>query len=242
MSPRLLLISSSRIYGQAYMAYCRQELQDFWGPVRDLLFIPCASAEQASYTDRVRAQLEPYGFRIQGLNEVADPLAALQQAAGVFTGGGNTFLLVHTLYALGLMAPLRERVLAGMPYMGSSAGSNLACPTLRTTNDMPIIQPPSFATLNLIRFQINPHYLDPQPDSTHMGETRADRIREFHQLNRTPVLGLREGALLRREGQQLQLLGVSGARLFQAGEPPIEYLPGTDLSFLLEPDSTEAGA
>ncbi|PIQ29256.1 dipeptidase PepE [bacterium (Candidatus Blackallbacteria) CG17_big_fil_post_rev_8_21_14_2_50_48_46] len=233
MSPRLLLISSSRIHGQAYMAYCKHEVQDFWGSTRKLLFIPYASVDHASYTDKVRTFLEPFGFEIQGLNEVSDPHQALLAAEGVFTGGGNTFLLVHSLQTRELMAPLREKVLAGMPYMGSSAGSNIACPTLKTTNDMPIIQPPSFETLNLLPLQINPHYLDPQPDSTHMGESREDRIREFHQLNTSPVLGLREGALLRREGTQLSLLGVAGARLFQAGQASQEFSPGADLSFLL---------
>lgn len=234
MQRRLLLISSSRIHGQEYMAYCRNDVLDFWGPIRELLFIPYASVDQAAYTDMVRSRLEPFGFQIRGLNEVSDPLQALAEAQGVFTGGGNTFLLVHTLYQTGIMAPLRERVLAGMPYMGSSAGSNITCPTLKTTNDMPIIMPPSFETLGLVPFQINPHYLDPDPTSTHMGETRADRIREFHQLNSAPVLGLREGGLLRVEGHQMTLQGVAGMRLFRAGQTPEEFSPGADLSFLLD--------
>lgn len=234
MQKRLLLISSSRIHGQEYMAYCRQDILDFWGPVKELLFIPYASFDQAAYTHMVRSRLEPFGFQIRGLNEVADPLAALAEAQGVFTGGGNTFLLVHTLYQTEVMAALRERVLAGMPYMGSSAGSNITCPTLKTTNDMPIIMPPSFDTLGLVPFQINPHYLDPDPTSTHMGETRADRIREFHQLNSAPVVGLREGGLLRVEGDQMQLLGVAGVKLFRSGESPEEFAPGADLSFLLQ--------
>lgn len=241
MSVRLLLISSSRIYGQEYMAYCQDELKDFWGSSRELLFIPYASTDHAGYTAMVRERLAPLGFQIRGLNESADPLQALSEAEGVFTGGGNTFLLVHTLYARQLMEPLRQCILSGMPYMGSSAGSNLACPTLKTTNDMPIIQPPRFETLNLIPFQINPHYQDPLPDSPHMGETREERLHEFHQLNPVPVLGLREGALLRREGRQLSLQGVAGARLFQAGAPAQEWLPGADLSFLLAETPSHGG-
>jgi dipeptidase E len=233
MSQRLLLISSSRIYGQEYMAYCHQEVSEFWGERREILFIPYAAHDQSTYTNKVRGFLEPFGLKVRGINEFADPHLALAEAQGVFTGGGNTFLLVHTLHRLGLMNPLRERVLAGMPYMGSSAGSNISCPTLKTTNDMPIIQPSSFETLNLVPFQINPHYLDPEPNSTHMGETRADRIREFHQLNSAAVIGLREGGLLQREGQQMSLKGIKGARLFRANQEPEEFLPGDDLSFLL---------
>lgn len=233
MSIRLLLISSSRIYGQEYMAYCQDIVKNFWGSIHEVLFIPYASVDHAAYTAKVRQFLAPLGLRIRGLNETSDPLQALLQAEGVFTGGGNTFLLVHTLYSLQLMAPLRQRILSGMPYMGSSAGANLVCPTLKTTNDMPIIQPPHFEALHVIPFQINPHYHDPWPNSTHMGETREERIREFQQLNPLPVLGLREGALLWREGQALHLQGVAGARLFDVNRPPQEFSPGADLSFLL---------
>ncbi|MEZ0373853.1 MAG: dipeptidase PepE [Candidatus Sericytochromatia bacterium] len=234
MSRKILLISSSRIHGHEYMAYCRQELLDFWGEVRDLLFVPFALKDQASYAEKVKAGLEPWGFKITSLHETADYAAAIASAAGLFVGGGNTFLLTNLLYEHGLMPLIRERVLGGeLRYMGSSAGSNVAGPTMKTTNDMPIVQPPSFDTLNLVPFQINPHYLDPIPGSLHMGETREDRIREFHEWNAAPVLGLREGGLVEISDGTALLKGICGARLFQRGQIPEEYLPGADLSFLL---------
>lgn len=235
MSRKLLLISSSRLHGQDYMAYCRQELDDFWGSTRQLLFIPYALQNHGAYADKVRAGLAPLGFKIHSLHEAEDPQQAVLAAEGLFIGGGNTFLLTRSLYESGLMPLIRERVLTGdLGYMGSSAGSNVACPTMKTTNDMPIVYPPAFEALNLVPFQINPHYLDPDPGSLHMGETRADRIREFHEWNETPVVGLREGGLIEVRGDRARLLGVSGARLFQRQSIPEEFSPGADLSFLLQ--------
>lgn len=235
MSRRVLLISSSRLHGQTYMHYCQQDLYDYWGDVRELLFVPYALQNHDLYAERVRAGLEPMGFKIQAIHETSDPIAAVQKAKGIFIGGGNTFLLTRTLYETGIMPLIRERVMAGdLPYMGSSAGSNVACPTMKTTNDMPIVFPPSFDTLNLVPFQINAHYFDPDPDSTHMGETRADRLREFHEWNTTPVIGLREGGLIEVIGNQATLKGVCGAKLFQAGLVPQEFEPVCDVSFLLD--------
>lgn len=234
MSRKLLLISSSRIHGQGYMEYCRQELLDFWGDIRDVLFIPFALQNHEAYWTNVSRNLQPFGFQISGLHQQADFKQAITSAKGIFIGGGNTFLLTRTLYEHDLLGLIRERVLSGeLRYMGSSAGSNVACPTMKTTNDMPIVQPPSFDALNLVPFQLNPHYLDPNPDSQHMGETREDRIREFHQWNETPVVGLREGGLIDVDGDKATLRGVTGARLFRAGQNPEEYSPGADLSFLL---------
>lgn len=234
MSRQLLLISSSRIFGQSYMEYCRQELNDYWGDQREILFVPYALQDHAAYARNVGTALGALGFQLHSVHEAADPAAAVAEAKGIFIGGGNTFLLIRTLYEKGLLPLIRERVLAGeLRYMGSSAGSNLACPTIKTTNDMPIVYPPSFDALNLVPFQINPHYLDPDPASPHMGETREDRLREFHQWNSTPVVGLREGGLIEVKGQQALLKGVAGARLFRQGQNPEEYSPGADLSFLL---------
>lgn len=235
MSRKLLLISSSRIHGQGYMEYCRQELMDYWGDVRELLYVPFALKDWDAYAAMVKGHLEPLGFKLRPLHQEPDMKAAIAQAKGMSVGGGNTFLLTRTLYELDLIEAIRERVLSGeMRYMGSSAGSNVACPTMKTTNDMPIVQPPSFDTLNLVPFQLNPHYLDPDPGSKHMGETREDRIREFHEWNDTPVVGLREGGLIEVDGDRATLRGVTGARLFRRGMNPEEYAPGADLSFLLK--------
>lgn len=236
MHRRLLLLSTSRIHGQNYMAYCEHTIQAFWGDNREILFVPFAAQNQAAYSQHVRTYLEPMGFSVIGLEDCEDKAAAIAKAGGLFVGGGNTFLLTKTMYQHDLLDRVRERVMAGdMLYMGSSAGSNLACPTMMTTNDMPIVQPPSFETLNLVPFQINAHYHDPDPNSTHMGETRADRLREYHQWNDRPVLGLREGAMVQVNGDQAELLGQFGAKLFQANQEPQELETGTDLSFLLAP-------
>lgn len=238
MITNILLISSSRVHGQRYMGYCESLLQDYWQGVEEILFIPFALQDHAAYTQKVTEALAPMGLRIKGIETTADFTAAVHEAQGIYIGGGNTFLLTQTLYRHQLLAPIRDRVLSGAAkYMGSSAGSNVACPTLKTTNDMPIVYPPSFDTLNLVPFQINAHYLDPAVGDTHQGETREERIREFHQWNTAPVLGLREGALLHvqyKQGEkQAHLKGVQGAKLFQAKQAPQDYVPGDDLSFLL---------
>lgn len=234
MSRRLLLLSTSRVHGQPHMAYCHEDLLRFWGDTRELLFVPFAAQDYAQYAARVRENLEPMGFRVRSLHDCANQACAIREAQGIFVGGGNSFLLLRTLYERELLPVIREQVLSGaLPYMGSSAGSNMACPTLKTTNDMPIVYPPSFDALNLVPFQINPHYQDPDPNSTHMGETREDRLREFHEWNPTPVIGLREGALLEIQGEQISLHGAPGARLFLQGQTPRELRPGDDLGFLL---------
>ncbi|MGV3524947.1 MAG: dipeptidase PepE [Candidatus Sericytochromatia bacterium] len=234
MSRQVLLISTSRIYGQGYMQYCQSEVLDFLGEVRDLLFVPYASQDHQAYFEKVSVHLGAMGIRVSSIHQSADPQTAVSEAQAIFVGGGNTFLLVRSLYEQGLIPVVRERVLSGqLRYMGSSAGSNVAGPTMKTTNDMPIVYPPSFDTFGLVPFQMNPHYQDPLPDSTHMGETREDRIREFHQWNSAPVVGLREGGLIEVQGDTATLTGVSGARLFRAGQEPEEFAVGADLSFLL---------
>jgi dipeptidase E len=231
---RLLLISSSRVHGGGYLDHCEAEIIDFLGGVKQVLFVPFALGNPLEYAGRVRARLGRMGLSVASLHEARDPLAVVQQAESIFIGGGNTFRLLDALYRADLLEAIRRRVEAGSPYLGSSAGSNVACPTISTTNDMPIVQPPSFEALRFVPFNINPHYLDPDPASTHMGETREERIREFHEMNDRTVVGLREGAMLRIEGNQVALRGAVGARVFVKGEPPREFPPGSSLDFLLD--------
>ncbi|MCL4142972.1 UNVERIFIED_CONTAM: hypothetical protein GTU68_003870, partial [Idotea baltica] len=153
------------------------------------------------------------------------------QAKGIFVGGGNSFRLLKTLYDQKLLTPIKAAVQGNIPYMGSSAGTNMACPTIRTSNDMPIVQPPSFDALGFIPFQINPHFIDADPNSTHKGETREQRLAEFHEENSTPVAGLREGSWLEVSGAKIKLCGVTGMKLFRPGLPPEEHSAG-DVSFL----------
>lgn len=232
---RLLLISSSLVHGRGYLDHAEAELRDFLGATRRLLFVPFAQADHAAYTARVQERLAALDLAVTGLHAAAEPLAALAEAGAVFVGGGNTFCLLAELQRRGLLAPLRARVLAGAAYVGSSAGTNLAGRTIGSTNDMPIVWPERPDALGLLPFNLNPHYLDPEPGSTHMGETREVRIREFHEHNPQPVLGLREPAMLRREGDALELRGAAGARLFRRGEAPADLAPGADLNALLRP-------
>lgn len=233
MPRRLLLISNSTNYGEGYLDHVLPEIDGFLGAVRRLVFVPFALKDREGYGAKVRQRLAAIGVEVTTLttDEAGRRMAA--EAEAVFTGGGNTFRLLKTLQDSGLLAALRERVLAGMPYLGSSAGTNIAAPTIRTTNDMPIVEPASFDALGLVPFQINPHYLDPDPASTHMGETREQRIREFHEENATPVVGLREGAWLRIEGDRATLGGIRGARIFRRGVAPEERGTGMALDDLL---------
>ena len=233
MARRLLLISNSTNHGQGYLDHVLQEIDGFLGPVRRLVFVPFALQDRAGYGAKVGERLAAIGVEVATLTADEAGRRLATGAEAVFTGGGNTFRLLKTLQDAGLLAILRERALAGMPYMGSSAGTNIAAPTIRTTNDMPIVEPASFAALGLVPFQINPHYLDPDPGSTHMGETREQRLKEFHEENETPVVGLREGAWLRIEGDRATLGGARGARIFRRGETPEERGTGESLDDLL---------
>ena len=196
--------------------------------------MPYALDDLNDYLAKIRGLMEPWGFTVDSTHEADDPAEAVRAAEAIFVGGGNTFRLLTRLIAMDLLDPLRERVRDGVPYLGSSAGSNMACPTIMTTNDMPIVYPPTFEALDLVPFQINPHYMDVDPDSTHKGETREQRLFEYHEMNPLPIVGLREGSLVRREGNELELRGTVGARLFQQGREPEEYMPGDRLDFLLE--------
>lgn len=221
------------------MEYLLDEVKDFYGNAHEILFIPYARPGGISYDEYTaypRKAFEKVGLKVKGIHEYDDPIKAIEQAEGVFTGGGNTFVLVKTLYDLGIIEPLRKAVGNGLPYMGSSAGSNITGLSVRTTNDMPIVYPPSFDALQLVPFNINPHYLDPDPNSKHQGETRETRINEFHHFNTQMVAGLREGSWLRREGDTLFLKGTLKARLFQQGQAPEEIEPG-DVSYWLKEDN-----
>jgi len=225
---RLLLISNSTLHGSGYLDHCADAIVSFLGPsVRRVLFVPYALFDRDGYAARARTRFEAMGYGLDSIHDVSGGLVtAVDRAEALFIGGGNTFRLLDGLWRHELVDPIRRRVTAGMPYVGTSAGSNVACPSIRTTNDMPIVQPPSFAALNLVPFNINPHYLDPIPGSTHMGETREQRIAEFHEENQEPVVGLREGAWLLVEDSTVQLNGANGARLFRRGQAPEEIATG----------------
>ncbi|MGI8552793.1 MAG: dipeptidase PepE [Dehalococcoidia bacterium] len=211
-----------------------EPIDEFLGDQRSVLFAPYALADQDRYTARIQEVLAPLNVSVVGLDRVPDPAEAIGQAAILFVGGGNSFRLLGAFQRLGLLEIVRRRVRSGaLRYLGSSAGSNLACPTIRTTNDMPIVELPSLKALGLIPFQINPHYQDADPNSTHQGETREQRLLQFLEENDVPVLGLREGAWLRRTGEQALLGGQTGARLFLRGAEPRELREGADLSWLL---------
>ncbi len=232
---RLLLISNSTRHGERYLDHCADAIVSMLSSsIQRVLFVPYALHDHEAYTANVRARFQLMGYAVDGVHNVeGGPVQAVERAQAIFIGGGNTFRLIDALWRDALIDPIRRRVAAGMPYIGTSAGANVACPTIRTTNDMPIVQPPSFAALELTPFQINPHYQDPIPGSTHMGETREQRIAEFHEENTTPVVGLREGAWLRVDGATLTLEGQADLRLFRRGQAPVEYPSGSRLDFLL---------
>jgi dipeptidase E len=219
---RLLLISNSTLHGSGYLDHAEGEIRTFLSEAPPVLFVPFALFDRDAY-------VESMGLSLAGIHRASDPRRAVLEAAALFIGGGNTFRLLKSLQDLSLLEPIRRRVAEGMPYIGSSAGSVVSSPTIRTTNDMPIVEPSSFEALGLVSFQINAHYLDPDPASTHLGETREERLRQFHEENATPVVGLREGTLLRIAGNSVRLLGRAPARIFRRGEDPLEVAPGSSL-------------
>jgi dipeptidase E len=229
---RLLLISNSTLYGSGYLDHAETEIRSFLGDVKRVLFVPYALFDRDKYAATAQARFQKMGYGLTSIHTASDPVQAVSETDAIFIGGGNTFRLLKALYDHELPGPIRERVARGMPYIGSSAGSNVAGPTIKTTNDMPIVQPPSFDALGLVSFQINPHYLDAIPNSTHMGETRQERIMQFHEENDTPVIGLREGAMLRIENGKTILRGSSGARIFRKGVEPQEVTPSAHLDLI----------
>ncbi|MGG5507549.1 MULTISPECIES: dipeptidase PepE [unclassified Myroides] len=231
----IIIASTSTIYDQSYLEYLLPTLQTHFTPGSTIVFIPYARPSGIShdeYTKKVREAFEPIQVQVKGVHEFDNPKEAIQQAAGIFTGGGNTFLLVKQLYAHDLLSTITEVVNQGTPYLGCSAGSNICGLTMETTNDMPITYPPSFKTFGFVPFNINPHYLDPIAGSTHMGETRETRINEFHTINSQPVVGLREGSWLRVSGDTIVLEGSLTARIFEQNKAAYEVEPNTDLSTL----------
>jgi len=232
---KLIIASTSTVHGGSYLDYLLPTLENHFKDCSEILFIPYARPGGIShddYTTNVRLAFAKINIAVKGLHEFENPTEAIQNAQGIFTGGGNTFLLVTQLYENKVMELLAKTVENGTPYLGSSAGSNITGLTMQTTNDMPIIYPPSFKTLGLIPFNLNPHYLDPDMNSKHMGETRETRIKEFHAFNTTPVLGLREGSWLEVTGEKIILKGSLTARLFQQHQSPEELAPESDLAYL----------
>ena len=231
----IIIASTSTLHGGSYLDYLLPELEVHFKNCESILFIPFArpgGISHEQYTKTVSEAFKKININVKGIHEFEDATVAINNAQGIFTGGGNTFLLVTQLYKNNIMTTLAEAVKNGTPYLGTSAGSNICGLSMQTTNDMPIIYPPSFQTLGLIPFNLNPHFLDAEAQSKHMGETRETRIKEFHQYNPQSVLGLREGSWLEVLGNKITLKGDLPARLFQQGKEPIEIETGADLSNL----------
>jgi len=226
---RLLLLSNSTNFGQGYLAHAVAEIRALFDGVPRIAFVPFALHDQDAYTRKARARFQELGIAVDQVSADARGRELLSGAAGVFVGGGNTFRLLDRLQRAELVEPLRRRALSGMPYLGSSAGSNIAAPTIKTTNDMPIVQPRSFDALGFVPFQINPHYIDADPASRHMGETREERLREYLEENDRVVVGLREGSWLEVEGARVTLRGGRAARIFQRGQEPRELAADGEL-------------
>lgn len=225
---KLIIASTSTIYGSGYLEYILPELKTFFKSIDELLFIPYArpsGINYEDYTEVVSVAFKKIKIKVKGIHEFLDTQEAIKNSQAVFVGGGNTFVLVNELYAQNLISPLKEKINMGTPYFGTSAGSNICGLTMQNTNDMPIVYPPSYATLGIIPFNINAHYLDPDLTSTHKGETRATRIKEFHTYNDIPVLGLREGSWLEVLNDEIILRGKLQARLFKQNQNPVELEP-----------------
>ncbi len=234
---KLLLISNSTMPGESYLDYPKNEIKNFLGEKsKTAVFIPYAAVTFSYdvYCEKVEERFAEIGHHVVGIHTFDNPIKAIRDAEVIVVGGGNTWQLVRMLHEQKLMNPIREKAFNGTPYIGWSAGSNVACPTLRTTNDMPIIDPLGFECTHLIPFQINPHYLDANPEG-HGGETREQRIEEFLEINPAIyVAGLREGTMFKVEGENIELIGSRNCRVFKKGETPVEYSPGDDLNFLLK--------
>ena len=231
----LLIASTSTLANEDYLEYLLPELELHFQNCKTILFIPYARPGGIShdeYTAKIGLTFAKINKKVIGIHEFEDASLAIKNAEGIFTGGGNTFVLVSQLHQKNIMAILSEVIKKGTPYLGTSAGSNICGLTMQTTNDMPIVYPSSFQTLGVIPFNLNPHYLDPDTNSNHMGETRETRIKEFHAYNSVPVLGLREGSWLDVKGDKITLKGNLTARLFKQNQTPLELDTESDLSSL----------
>lgn len=230
---RLLLISNSTNAGEPYLDYPKYEIKKFLGDIKSVLFIPYAGVTSSydEYEAKVANRLAEVGVEVKSIHHFSNPVEAAENAQAIVVGGGNTFRLLERIQANGLIDVVRKKVMLGTPYVGWSAGSNMACPTIKTTNDMPVIEPQSFNAFNLVPFQINPHYLDAHPDG-HAGETREQRIEEFVELNReVTVVGLRESCMILVEGGQYKLIGPHPVRVFKFGQQPQEVTDFAVLKF-----------
>ncbi|KAL5011489.1 hypothetical protein ScPMuIL_010040 [Solemya velum] len=237
MTRRLLLISNSTTHGSGYLDHCKEQIKQFLTEkIQTVLFVPYALHDHEGYEATAKKAFVSLGYQLESIHRKTDPVTAVGSAEAIFIGGGNTFRLLNALYDKKLVTEIRRRVLQdGVPYIGSSAGSNVATASIHTTNDMPIVYPPSFTALSLVPFNINPHYIDPSPDSKHMGETREARINQFHEyVSSPPVLGIREGCILLVEDKVAKVVGANGARLFMRDTAPRELATGDDVSFLLK--------
>ncbi len=231
----LIIASTSTVHGSGYLEYLLDELALFFKDANTIVFIPYARPSGIShedYTIKAREAFKKIDKNVMGIHEFENPIEAIQNAEAIFTGGGNTFVLLYQLYKNNLLEPLKKSVLKGTPYLGTSAGSNICGLTINTTNDMPIVYPPSFKALSFIPFNINPHYLDPIPNNKHMGETRETRIKEFHAYHTQPVIGLREGSWLQVTETSIKLKGPLTARVFEYNKTPYEIESGTELKDL----------
>jgi len=228
----IILASTSTLFGGQYLEYLKDEIIKLYEGIDEIIFIPFARPGGIShdeYTEKAKSFFNSINIKVKGLHEFADKIEAVNQAKGFFTGGGNTFLLVKTLHEEGLMYLLKENVESGKPYLGCSAGSNIGGQNMKTTNDMPIVYPPSFDCMGLVPFNINPHYLDPNPDLKHNGETRETRIKEFLTQNDLKVVGLREGNWIRRKGDRITVEGSELTRIFEKNKEPYEIKAGCAL-------------
>ncbi len=228
----LIIASTSTIHGGTYLSYLLDEISELFIDTEEILFIPYARPGGISHDKYTKIAADAFlkiNKRIVGIHTFDNPVEAINNAKGVFVGGGNTFVLVNQLYQNNVMQSLREAIFNGLPYLGTSAGSNICGVSMNTTNDMPIVYPPSFKSLGVIPFDINPHYLDPDPTSKHMGETRETRIKEFHSFNTIPVVGIREGSWIRVQGDSIILKGIHSARIFEQDKDPIEIESGSSL-------------
>lgn len=233
MSRRVLLISNSTVHGRGYLDHVEAQIREFLGNAKTVLFFPFALHDRDAYAAKAAARFGEIGYTMTSAHSATDPKRAIAETDAIFIGGGNTFRLVKALQDLDLIDPIRARVRGGVPYIGSSAGSNVAGPTIRTTKDMPIVQPRTFDAIGLVPFQISPHFQDPDPNSKHMGETQEERIIQFHEENETPVLGMREGAWVIATPGSVVLQGNNGARIFRRGQAPVEAKTGDEISSLV---------